>query len=222
MTSLIRYIALGAVAAASTPLAFATPVTPGGPTVTASNAITVINNGVVASVSGNLSAATYTGTYFEYVIHDGANPYGVNDLTFVIAVSNNASSPNGIEHVSNGDGNPSFALFPSVNVGYLAGPGDLGTDVPLSVDETVFGTVEFNFTGTDAIAAGTGTQFLVIQTAATNYEPGLIGVIDSSTDTVDGFVPALPTPEPSSLALLGTGLMGGATTLLRRRRTKTL
>lgn len=222
MKGLSRFAALGAVALASSSLAFATPVTPGGPTVTATNTITVTNDGVVASTSGTLTALTYTGTFVEYVIRDGSNPYGTDDLTFLISVSNNAGSPNGIEHVSNGDGPASFAILPSVNVGYLAGSIDgvanKGSDAPITIDETDYGTVEFNFTGTDAIGAGTGTQYLVIQTGATNYQPGYLSVIDSSTDTVTGFVPAAAAPEPNSLALLGTGLIGGASALMRRRR----
>ncbi|HLI78325.1 MAG TPA: PEP-CTERM sorting domain-containing protein [Acidobacteriaceae bacterium] len=217
MKGLTKFVALGAVAAASTSLAFATPVTPGGPTVTGSNAITITNDGFVATTFGTLTAKTFTGSYLEYVIKDGSNPYGVDDLTFLISVSNNAGSPNGIEHVSNGDDQSSFALFPSVNVGYISG--GYGTDAPATIDETLYGTVEFNFTGTDNIAAGTGTSYLVIQTAATNFAYGNIGVIDSSTDTVTGLVPALPTPEPNSLVLLGTGLFGAAGTLLRRRKT---
>lgn len=183
-----------------------------------------MNDGILDHVSGNLSALTFTGTYTEYVIKDGSNPYGANDLTFVIAVTNNSTSQNGMEHVSDGDGGPSFAMYPSVNTGYLSSISGLPTlgatdkDAPVSVDETIYGTVEFNFTGFDAIAQGTGTQYLVIQTPATNFTFGNLGVIDSSTDTVVGLIPAAATPEPSSLMLLGTGLFGGAASLLRRRR----
>jgi hypothetical protein len=219
LKNLTKLVALGALAAATTPFAFATPITPGGPVITASNSIDVTVSNVLATASGTLTARTYTGTFLEYVVQDATNPYGAGDLTFVISVSNNTGSPNGIEHVSIGDdGTAGFLLFPSVNVGYGNDGTAKGNDAPLTIDETIYGTVEFNFTGTDAIAAGTGTQYLIIQTAATNYTTGNLGVIDSSTDTVTGYIPAAATPEPSSLALLGTGLMGSASMLFRRRK----
>jgi hypothetical protein len=222
MTSLRKVMIFCAFAAASASFAHATPITPGGPAVTATNAITVTNDGTVGSISGTLSAPTFTGTYTELVIRDGSNPYGNDRLTFLITVSSDASSANGIEQISAGDGPGSFGRFPTVNVGYLAGAGEKGTDVPLTILETDYGTVAFDFTNTDAIAPGTGTQYLVIQTAATDFTTGYIGAIDSSTSTVDGYVPVGPTPEPSSLALLGTGLIGGTSILLRRRRTVAL
>ncbi len=210
-------IVLGAALCGFAPFAFATLLTPGN-TVTASNNIQVTNDGTVGSISGTLTANTFTGTYTESVIKDGSNPFGANDLTFIFAVSNNATSPNGIEHVSDGDGSNSFALSPTINVGYLAGAGDDGTDVPLTIDETTYGTVEFDFTNGDAIASGTGTEFLVIQTSVTNFVPGDFSVIDSSSDTVPGFVPAATTPEPGSFALLGTGLLAGCGALWTKRR----
>ena len=218
MKSFTQFAYSFTIAAAFTPFAFATTITPGSPSVTATNAITVANDGIVATITGTLTADTFTGSYTEFVIKDGSNPYGVDDLTFLISVANNPGSRNGIEDISTGDGAGTFALFPSVNVGYLAGPGDYGTDSPITIDETIYGTVQFNFTGPDAILPGTGTQYLVIQTAATNFQNGNIAAIDSSSDTVPGYVPSAITAEANSFLLLGTGLASGALFLLRRPR----
>lgn len=227
MNSLTKFAAFGAVLAASTTLAFATPLTPGN-TVTATS-LPFAYTSTVASISGPLTAGTFTGTYSEFVITDADNIFnsecgGSGCLTFVLEInSNSASSPNGIEHVSNGDGGPPFgSLNPgegfenySLNVGYET----MGTgQAPLTVDESLYGTVEFNFTGADAIAPGSYADFLVIETNATNFTAGNFAAIDSSTATVEGFVPAATTPEPNSLLLLGTGLLGAAGMLFQRRR----
>ena len=218
MIQTIRYLIVGIAAAASTTLAFATPISPGGATVVATNNITVTNDGTLGSISGTLTARTFTGTYTESVIKDGSNPYGADDLTFLITLSSSSSSLNGIEHISNGDGAASFAWLPTVNVGYLSGSGEGGSDFPLTIDETTFGTIEFNFSGSDTITPGTGTQYLAIQTAATQYAMGDVAAIDSSSDTENGFVPLATTPEPGSFALLGTGFLVAGGALRRRHR----
>lgn len=229
MKNLTKWLAFGAVLAAPATLACATPLVPG--TTVAASPISVVNDGIVTSITGTLNAGTFSGNYAEYVILDGSNPFngmcGATDcLTFVLVVSDTAGSPNGIEHVSVGDGGPPFgSLGPgegfenySLNVGYIGAAGDMGTDVPLTIDESLYGTVEFNFTGADAVAPGTGTEYLIIQTSASSYTAGNFGAIDSSTDTVAGFVPAAPTPEPNSLLLLGSGLLTSAGYVFKRRR----
>ena len=225
MTYLSRVLTVSSLLLAACGAASATPIAAGGSV--AASPVSVTNAGIVAQYNNVAftsqapagQASTFSGTYSEVVFKDSQNTLcgtAGSCLTFAIQVNNSASSTDGIETVTSG---PFSNLF-TYNVGYVA---VAGAKAPIVINDSSTGTFQFDFrnvgTGGNIITPGLSSDVLIIQTSATNFAPGNLSFQDNQTATVAGYIPAVAvTPEPSSLVLLGTGLIGTATTMLRRRK----
>ncbi len=79
-------------------------------------------------------------------------------------------------------------------------------------------TIGFGFGLPDGLTPGDVSYLLIINTNMTTYEAGLFSLQDGQTQNFDGYVPAGPVPEPSTLSLLGTGLLAAGAGLRRKMR----
>jgi hypothetical protein len=98
------------------------------------------------------------------------------------------------------------------NVGYNT---SVGTVAPTSVTRNSAGDIAFNFSG---VVTGQESNFLIIETNATNFTSGFFSLQDGTAGTGAAYQPTAATPEPSSLMLMGSGLVSAAGMFMRRRR----
>jgi hypothetical protein len=174
----------------------ATTILPGG--IVAGSSL-AFGGTIVGSQSGSISPGTFTANYLETVYSDPLNIHCVGCLDFVYQVTDVGTSGD-IEHLTGF----SFGGFVT-DVGYTA---SLGGFAPDMVTRTSNGnTIDFNFLGLANIEPSGSSDYLVVQTDATQFTRGLVSIQDGSAGTSSGLEPAPPVPEPSSLFLLGTGLV---------------
>ncbi len=207
--------------AAAGPLAPGTAIANDGAPVIAPFGVVMADTGYVAYTQTSILGVSGTGFVREMVVAgDGSNPLG--GLTFVYQVIVTSGT---VDRVTVANYNPyltdaSAAAYIGANV--LPGAPWAATTANGAVDATataidrdiIFGTVGFNY----SLLTGAGvSDLMVIRTNATAYTLGSISLIDGGVASVAGFA---PTPEPTSMALLGIGLAGMCGYRLRRRHPK--
>jgi hypothetical protein len=167
--------------------------------------------------AATLSAAVYSGNdtfcpttdclTFAYQVTDTG---GLNDGTGIIEdlTASNFST------YSTDVGDDSLAAASSV---FAA-----GGSLPFTVGRSLAGpgaVVTFDYPdmagSSSDLVPGDHSALLMVETNAVNFTTGLFSAIDGATVTVSVFGPSSPIPEPASMTLIGSALIGLG--LLRKR-----
>ena len=148
---------------------------------------------------------SFTGELNSTVIADPNNVVAPGDLDFVYQFTDDANPNNDpILHFSIA----SFSGF-LTNADYAAGSGT-GGNFPTVVERDsahAGDTIDFDFPLASAVAPGTTSVQLVIETNATFFTPGLASLQDGGNISISAPAP-LAVPEPASVALAGMALFG--------------
>jgi hypothetical protein len=196
-------LVVSALPAHATALAPGTSVAPGALGSAPSSAFLVASTGAVPF--GNLTTG---GMVLENVYANPGNSIAAGDLTFTYQFA-----------VSNGDIGrltaSNFAGF-QTNVFTVSA---LGQIAAITADRGNSGDpVGFNFTNPPGVLPGQTSVIMVIDTNATQFKPGNIGVIDAVTSNIPGFAPSGQVPEPASVVMFGLGFAGFCGYSWKRRK----
>jgi len=157
------------------------------------------------------SGITTSGTLREVVYQEASGT-----LDFFIHVSVTGGSLSQVSLVNTGDFSGFDTRVGTISPIALLGLG-AGTKLPITAFRTAGGdTVTWLFAS--PITAGQQAATLVISSNATLDKPSNIGLIGAGggTVTLNGFQPVAGVPEPSTLLLMGAGLLGAAIAAKKR------
>ena len=165
-------------------------------------------SGIVTSVPSLPGSPTFTASYASAVFTDAFT--GNLDFVYGLTVNSATGSPlDFVDHLtmSNFDG-----FLTQIVADRTSGI------APDPIANEISGIVEVNYTAVDGVQVGQTIETLVFRTNATSFIAGTYTAQDGSVAVFQGFQPAAATPEPSSVILLGSGLLA-APGAIRRRMT---
>jgi len=184
------------------------------------DALTLTGLTMVASETNvALNSLTFTAT-LNAAVFSGTNSVctGANCLTFAYQVTDTGGLNNGtgiIEDLTASNFSNFTTDVGDDSLATAAGIFAAGGSLPLTVGRSLAGpgaVVTFDYPdtvgGTSDLVPGDHSSVLIVETNATNFTTGLFSAIDGATATSNAFGPTSPSPEPASMALIGSALLG--------------